>query len=81
MTIQTEKPDEATYVRICPSSITSPATKFAGCVAKVLSEGALETGRTICVVKLANEPENKVFNGSELERITQKEYFKEALRG
>ena len=81
MKIHVEAPGEDTYVRVCPTSIDSPAAKFAGCVAKVISESGFHEGRTICIVKLANEPEKKVFDGSELERITRKEYFKEALRG
>lgn len=81
MTIHVEAPKEDTYVRVCPSSIESPAAQFAGRVAKVISESAFHEGRTICIVEIPNENGRKVFDGSELERITRKEYFKEALRG
>jgi len=78
--IETKKTEE-TYVRIRPNSVTSPAAEFNGQVGKVISEGALEEGKTICFVKVVNESDIKVFNGSELERITRKEYFEGMLRG
>ena len=79
--IHTEKPKEETYVRVSPRSVTTPAVEFAGQVGKVLSEGSLGVGRTMVFVEIPGFDDPKVFNGSDVVRITKKEYFKGALRG
>lgn len=81
MTIHTEKPKEETYIRVEVSQVDHRMVEYHGCVGKVVSEGALEAGRSIVFVALVGEADVKVFNGRDIVRITEKEYFKAALRG
>jgi len=61
--------------------VTTPAAEFAGRVGKLLSEGSLGAGRTMVFVEIPGFGDPKVFNGSDVVRITKKEYFKGALSG
>ena len=81
MAVVTKAPKRDIYVKVWPASVTSAATSYSGRVGKVVSEGPSGEGQTIVIVDIAGEPERKVFNGCDLDLITKKEYFNEALRG
>jgi len=81
MTIVTKAPKRDIYVRIWPSSITSSAKDYSGCVGKVVSEADMGEGKTAVVVNIAGCPEVKIFNGCDVQLISKKTYFTEALRG